>query len=410
MFIFLLLLLLQWNTAGAQPLVDAPAAILMDGNSGQVLFEKSADLRCYPASITKILTALIFVENVALDQVLEVGQDVPNQIEVGSSQIYLLPGEKLTAEQLLNALLVESANDAAVVMAEHISGSVPAFAEIMNQRAKELGALDSHFVNPHGLHDEQHYTTARDMALILKEVLKHPILTEIMHRRNYVIPSTGLQDTRYLWTKNKLFQTTAGVYYNENVIASKTGYTNQAGNTLVSAAKKEDLTLITVVLQCVGYMTYESTNALFNYGFSSFSPLILLKEQQVVESIQVGKQTLDLVAAQTLHYAKPLSQQGDVEQQVEIPEELDLPLDKGAQVGNVIYRIGDTEIGRTGLLAAEAVTAPFQLGIFLRNALFFLIALLFIAYVVLRIYVMQVNRKIRKRKLAKKRRSEYAKF
>lgn len=408
--LFFIVLFLFWRPVAAQPYVEAPVALLMDADTGQILYEKSIDVKSYPASITKILTALIFVENADLNEVLVVGDDVPYQIEIGSSQIYLIPGEELTGEQLLNALLVESANDAAVVMAEHISGSVSAFAEKMNQRASELGALNSNFVTPNGLHDENHYTTARDMGLIMQEVLKHPELVEIMTRRTYVIQETAYQPTRYLWTKNKLYLTTSGKYYNEDVIASKTGYTSQAGNTLVTAASKDGLNLIAVVLQCSGTMTYESTNTLLDYGFSSFSPLILLEGQEVVESIQVGDESLDLIAAQPLRYTLSSSDEREVQQVVEVPEELELPLNKGDQVGSVVFRLGDTEIGRIGLLAAEAVDVPFQLGVFLRNAFAILLALLFAVYLILRTYVYFVNRKIRKRKSAKKRRSEYAKF
>lgn len=409
--ILLLLLLLFWNpVSAAQPYVEAPVALLMDGDTGQILYEKSIDTKCYPASITKILTALIFIENVDMNEVMVVGENVPYEIEQGSSQIYLIPGEELTAEQILNALLIESANDAAVVIAEHISGSIEAFAKKMNQRAKELGATESNFVNPNGLHDENHYTTARDMGLIMREVLKHPELMEIMTRRNYIIPETLYQETRYLWTKNKLYLSTSSSFYNEDVIASKTGYTSQAGNTLVSAAAKDDLTLITVVLQCNGTMTYDSTNALFDYGFDSFSPLVLLEDNQVVESIEIGGDTLDLVAASELRYTLPSSQDPNIVQTVEISEDVELPLSKGAQVGSVVFSLDDTEIGRIGLLAAEAVAVPFSLGLFLGKALLCLLALLLAVYLILRVYVYRVNAKIRRRKLARKRKSEYAKF
>lgn len=412
-FLLLYLMILffyPWSVQASQPVVEAPVAVLMDADSGQILYEKASQEQSYPASITKILTALLFVENADMNESITVGETVPSQIEVGSSQIYLLPGEVLTGEQLLNALLVESANDAAVVIAEHVSGSVEAFAALMNQRARALGATHSNFVNPHGLHDENHYTTAEDMALILKEVIKRPELREVMVRRNYVIPATQHQETRYLWTRNDLYQSKSGAYYNENVIAGKTGYTNQAGNTLVSAAQKDGMTFIVVVLRCNGPMTYASTNTLYQYAFDQHSLLKLLDKDQVVKTIELGRKTLDLVAAQSFQASLPPSQHSSVEQVVELKEEVSYPLSKGDPMGTVVYLLGDREIGRIGLLAASAMKAPFSLGVFMRNLLVGIALFLVTAYLVLRVYVASVNRKIRKKKLAKKRRGEYAKF
>lgn len=407
---FLIGLFWPWPAYATGPVIEAPVAVLMDADSGQILYEKASQEKSFPASITKILTALLFIENVSLDESITVGENVPSQIEPGSSQIYLIPGEVLTGEQLLNALLVESANDAAVVIAEHISGSVEAFANRMNERAQELGATHSSFVNPHGLHDENHYTTATDMALILREVIKHPELREIMVRRNYVIPATQYQETRYLWTRNDLYQSKSGPYYNENVIAGKTGFTNQSGNTLVSAAQKDGMTFVVVVLRCSGPMTYASTNALYQYAFQQFSLLKLLEKDQVVQTIEMDKDSLDLVAAQSFQASLPPSQHSSVEKVVELDEEVSYPLNKGDSMGTVVYRLGGQEIGRIGLLAASAVKAPFSLGVLMRNLLIGLVLLLFTVYLVLRIYVASMNRKIRKRKLAKKRRGEYAKF
>ena len=166
----------------------------------------------------------------------------------GSSQIYLIPGEQLTREQLLYALLVDSANDAAVAIAQDIAGSVEKFVQEMNEKAKELGTLNTNFVNPHGLHDDNHYTTAYDMALIACEAMKNPIFRQVVKTERYIIPATNKQDTRYLYLGNRLVRnTTYRNYKYDGANGVKTGYTSKAGNTLIASASRNDLDLITVV-------------------------------------------------------------------------------------------------------------------------------------------------------------------
>ncbi|MBF7096564.1 D-alanyl-D-alanine carboxypeptidase family protein [Alkalibacter mobilis] len=396
----------------AQPSIEAPTGILMDGTTGQILYEKNCDETFYPASTTKILTALLFMENVAMDEILTVNEDVPNLIEQGSSQIYLIPGEQLTGEQLLNALMIESANDAAVVIAQHISGNVEEFGKLMTKRAKELGAVNSNFTNPNGLHDDNHYTTAKDMALILQKVIKYPALTEIMTRRNYVIPETAYQDTRYLWTKNKLLQSSQNNFYNENVIASKTGYTTKAGNALVTAAKKDDLTLITVVLNCIGTMTYNDTNAMLEFGFNGFKRIELLNNNQLLKTIQIGKDNLDLISSQEFSYTIPKNESETIESEIFLPDEISLPLEKGESVGKIVYTFNGSEIGAVDLLAATAISKPFSFLGILKTIFLIFILFLFIIYIGLRLYVERKNRIIRQRKALRNRktRNEYSKF
>ncbi|MDF2520269.1 MAG: DacC, partial [Clostridia bacterium] len=150
------------------PQVAAPSAILIDAETGRVLYEKNADVKRYPASTTKVMTGLLAAEYNKPDEKVTASQNVVN-IERGSSQIYVVPGEVLTMEQLLYALMLESANDAAIAIAENISGSIEEFAKLMNERAKSIGAVNTNFVNPNGLHNDNHYTTARDLALIARE-------------------------------------------------------------------------------------------------------------------------------------------------------------------------------------------------------------------------------------------------
>src|SRR5690554_3674131 len=204
-FITILIFFLLTNLTFAKELnILSPSAILIESNTGQILYEKNIDERLYPASTTKIMTALLLLEEGNLEKVIEINKDVPDLIEQGSSQIYLIPGELITREQLLFALLIDSANDAAVAIAQDISGTVEKFAEKMNNRAKELGAVNTNFVNPHGLHDNNHYTTARDLSLIAKEAMKNSIFREAISTSRYIIPATNKQETRYLYNTNRL--------------------------------------------------------------------------------------------------------------------------------------------------------------------------------------------------------------
>ncbi|SHE90682.1 D-alanyl-D-alanine carboxypeptidase family protein [Alkalibacter saccharofermentans] len=398
------------NTVNAQPLVESEAAILMDGNTGQVLFEKNSHDIHYPASITKILTALILVENTDPSDNIIVGEDVPFLIERGSSQVYLIPGEVLTAEQMLNALMIESANDAAVAIAQHISGSIEEFSALMNKRAKELGATDTNFTNPSGLHDDNHYTTAYDMAMIMKEVITHPELRDVMTTINYKIPKTQHQEERYLWTKNRLIRSPSNEYYYEDVTATKTGFTSMAGNTLVTSAARDSLSLITVVLKSRGVMTYIDTCNMLDYGFDNFTTTVLSEPNQLVKSIPFAGENLDLLADNRLVCTIPKDQASLIDAKVLVSENLDLPLDKGEVVGEVVYTLKGIEIGKVALLSAQAISKPFNLIDLVKSVAGAAFAILLASYSVLRVYVSRQNRKIRRRKKLKKIKNEYSKF
>jgi D-alanyl-D-alanine carboxypeptidase (penicillin-binding protein 5/6) len=406
----LLFLLSGLNTVNAQPSVGSDAAILIDGSTGQILFEKNSRETHYPASITKILTALLLVENTQPSDEIIIGEDVPTLIEKGSSQIYLIPGEILTVEQILDALMIESANDAAVAIAQHISGSVEDFSKLMNKRAKELGAVQSNFVNPNGLHDDEHYTTAYDMAMIMKEVIKHPELTEVMTKINSSIPETQYQEKRYLWTKNRLIRSSSSEYFNRDVIATKTGFTSMAGNTLVTAAERDSLRLITVVLKSSGVMTYEDTNNMLKYGFENYTHAVLSEENQVVETLSLEGETLNLIAGNKLVCAIPKDQSSLIDSQVSLKKDIELPLDKGEVIGEVVYTLNGIELGKVSLLSAQAIAKPFNVFDLLKSVAGIALVILVVSYAILRTYVYRQNKKIRRKKQLKKIKNEYSKF
>ncbi|MBQ7359234.1 MAG: D-alanyl-D-alanine carboxypeptidase [Lachnospiraceae bacterium] len=255
------------------PTVTADSAILMDAETGAILYAKDIHSKQYPASTTKILTALIAAENCRMDEIVTFSYDSVHDMPRGSSHIAIDPGEELTMEQSLQAILIASANEVSFAVAEHIvDGDWEDFAPIMNQRATELGCLNSNFVNPNGLPDDNHYTTAYDLAMIGKAFFANELLCKYASSTLLHIPPTDKQkDDIYAATTNELFK--GRKYPYEHIVASKTGYTDDAKNCLVSCAEKDGLKLICVVLHDYAPEQYKDTIALFDYGFANFEQL-----------------------------------------------------------------------------------------------------------------------------------------
>ena len=253
------------------PSVYAESAIVMEASTGLVFYEKNMHDIHYPASITKILTALLAIENSSLNETVTFSRESVYDILPGSSHIGMDEGEQITMEQALYGILLESANEVSYAVAEHVGGSIEGFADMMNKRAKELGCLDTNFVNPHGLPDSEHVTTAYDMALITREAIKNKTFLKIFGTRTYQIPPTNIQsETRYLAHHHR-FILKRDFFY-DDCIGGKTGYTDTARYTLVSVAKRGDLELIVVVMKDDTFEhQYTDTQKLFDFGFDNFS-------------------------------------------------------------------------------------------------------------------------------------------
>lgn len=270
--------------------IEADGGIVMDASNKAILYGKNIDQPYYPASITKILTALIAIERCDLNEMVTFSHDAVYNVEEGSSSAGIDEGDTLSVRDCLYALLLASANESANALAEHISGSREAFAELMNENAQSLGCTGSHFANPSGLNDENHYTTARDMALITRAAIENPTFVEICGARTYrlhglkrVSPEEFPQgypiaNHHKMWSKND------PVYY-EGAFCGKTGYTSLAGNTLVTCAKRNGMTLIAVILN--GHQThYADTKALLDFGFKNFQSLSVEDYETTYTSIR----------------------------------------------------------------------------------------------------------------------------
>lgn len=247
------------------PSVNAAGCVLMDLNSGDVIYKKNYHGRYAPASTTKVMTALITLEKCKLTDKVTVSKNP--QFEDGS-KIYLLEGEQVTVEQLLYALLLESANDSAVALAEHISGSKAAFAKLMTERAKELGCKDTNFTNLNGLYDKAHYTSAYDLTLITEKAMENPTFRKIVSTVSFnLLPTNKQKQTRFLHNHNKLLFYKGDKYQGADGV--KTGYTVKSKHTYVGSATRNGRTLIAVFLYD-DKTFYKETAALFNYGFNNF--------------------------------------------------------------------------------------------------------------------------------------------
>ena len=257
----------NWPTG---PVISAESAILMDADTGAILYAKNIHQKEYPASTTKILTTLIASERCSMDEIVDFSYDAVHDIDPGSNHIAIEPGEQLTMEECLNAILIRSANEVSFAVAEHISGTTwQDFGDIMNERAKELGCVDSHFVNPNGLPNEEHYTSAYDLAMIgraffANEALCKMTMTHMLH----ILPSERQPDD--IMEVNKMELIPGGKYAYPYLVGCKTGYTDVARSTLVSCAEKDGMKLICVVMKDENPNYYEDTISLFDYGFSNF--------------------------------------------------------------------------------------------------------------------------------------------
>ncbi|MGN0294139.1 MAG: D-alanyl-D-alanine carboxypeptidase family protein [Lachnospiraceae bacterium] len=262
------------------PSVESVSAVLMEVNTGTVLYAKNPDTPMYPASITKIMTALLTLENSKLTDTVVYEGEAVNALPPGYVSINAVEGEKMSVEECLRALLMYSANDVANALAVHDSGTIAEFAKKMNERAEEAGAKNTHFNNPSGLHESNHYTTAYDMCCIMRECIKYDAFNEIAGDRIYTLQTNNKRKEAFTFAaKHHMLFPTNPDYY-EYCVSGKTGYTSEAGNTLVTYAEKDGMKLVCCVMKAGSGVAYTDTEALFNYGFDNFNVVDVSTEEE----------------------------------------------------------------------------------------------------------------------------------
>jgi D-alanyl-D-alanine carboxypeptidase (penicillin-binding protein 5/6) len=327
-----------------RPEVSAESVVLVDIDSGQVLMAERPDLRRPIASTTKIMTALLVLEAVRPNDVVTAS---PNAASQTGAVLGLKPGEKITVRNLLYALLLQSANDAAVALAEHVAGDVERFLAEMNDRAHQLGARDTHFESPNGL-DDRGYSSARDMALLTVEAYRNPTFTEVVSRRAVNIPAPKGKP-RHIQNRNAM------LWLYPDAIGVKTGFTSAAGFCLVGAAERDGLRLAAVVLGAPED-AFSDAAALLDFGFETFERQLLIVEGERYGPLEVDGRVFPVAADVSLELL--LRRAANPDEVVVQESSLLLPLAAGERVGEVVVREGQRELGRVPLVTVEPVRPP----------------------------------------------------
>ena len=372
------------------PELHCEAMLLVDANTGKPVFEKNAQQEMYPASLTKIMTALLVLEAVddgrlSLDQQLTASESAMAGLDADGSSADIQAGEILTVEQLLECMLIVSANEACNILAGAVSGSVSAFVDDMNEKAAALGCQHTHFVNPNGLHDSQHYTSAWDLYLITAEAMKHEDFLRISDTARATIPATNLSEERHLYTTNYLIDTWRSLgYIYPDAHGIKTGSTDEAGHCLVSSATRGSLSFISVALggprvtledgEIRTYSFYD-TGKMFDWAFDSFSYQTVLGSDELIKEISVALSKVDHVSVHPAEDVELLLPNGTdpaaLERTLEYESPVDAPIRAGQVLGTLTLSLDGEALASVNLAASNDVEASGLL-VFGRNVRNFL--------------------------------------
>ncbi|NLV88598.1 MAG: D-alanyl-D-alanine carboxypeptidase [Tissierellia bacterium] len=342
--ILLIILLSSSIVYGDNIVLSSSSSILIDSNTGRVLYEKNPYIKMPMASTTKIMTALVALEYGKLDDEVTIDKEA---VGVEGSSIYLREGEKITLEDLLYGLMLRSGNDAAVAIAIHIADSVGNFVDLMNKKAKEIGAENTNFTNPHGLHDDNHYTTAYDLALITREAFKHEIFAKIVGAKSYV---SNRVENNYYYNKNK----TLWEYKGGDGV--KTGYTMRSGRCLVSSATRNNHRLIAVSLNASDW--FNDNYKLLDYGFDNYKPYLIYDKGQFIKKIDLEKgkkKYLDLVTDSSFTYLLKEDERERLKISIEVPDIVEAPIEKGTKIGHIYAFLDGKLINKSDLIASSSV-------------------------------------------------------
>ena len=413
--------------ASNSPALDATAALLVSPDSGMVLYSKNADQKRYPASTTKIMTALLTLENVSnLDEtVTSEAVDFEN-VTADSSNAGILLGEQVTVRDLLYALMLPSANEAAYMLARHVGGSWEQFVDMMNDRAAELGCTGTHFCNPCGLHEEDHYTTAHDLYLIAKEAMTDVTFRDIVSTVQHRMAKTNLHEERIIYTTNQLIFSSFQPWSYANCLGIKTGHTSQAGNCFVGYAEYGDAKLFSVVLGCSDSSkeypsvaaSFTDTKKLCQWGFENFTSKTLARQGEEVTytKVKLSTDTNQLLLTAKADVVALLPKDLDVkalELVEDIPEEVKAPVKAGDPIGTATYRYNGTDYGTVELVALNDIsrsTVLFyadKLSTFFQSMVFKILLLAAAAFFILHIFTGLVFGGVRRRRRRRSSRSRY---
>lgn len=354
-----------------QDALDADAAVILlyEMDSETMVYARGIDDRREPASLTKVMTCLLALEHGTLTDEIKVSEKALANMDPDGSSSDLTVGDTFTLEQLLYCLMIESANDAAAVIAEYVSGSEEAFVSLMNEKARELGCTGTHFANPHGLHDDNHYTTARDMAKIMLAALEYEKFQEIYSTGRYTLPASSLREERVMVTTNFLIGTSVTQdYYDDRVIGGKTGFTTPAGRCVMCVAQEDGLRYLCVILGAptistdtyTVYGNFVAASKALDYGFDNFTFAEVLSPLAPIAQLPVSEatQSVVLTPAQSVTTMLPADYDETLlttRYELTAQEGLTAPLEAGQAVGVVRKYYGSICVGETELVTVTAV-------------------------------------------------------
>lgn len=428
--------LLPGAAALTDPAPQAEAAFLADPESGFVLYEKNADEKRFPASTTKIMTALLVLENVDdLNKLVEVTEEDFEGVEADASKAGFKPGEQVPVIDLLYGLMLPSGNEAANTLARYVGGSVKDFVKMMNDRAKKLGCKNTHFVNPNGLHDDDHYTTARDLYKITQRAMQDETFQLIVNTAQKTLSKTNMTPERggkplKVFTTNMLiFSRHQPAYYYAYAKGIKTGHTSQAGYCLVSAAEKKGGKLISVMLGCerpegaAQAVTFAESRRMFEWGYENFTNMKLIEKgneaqnKQIPVRLSTEVDQLVLVTESDLEGTVPKDiNLDDLELNYDIPKSVDAPIQAGDKLGTLNVRYNGVDYGTVNMIAlsnvsrSEVLYFADKIEHFFQSPLFrflvLLIIVLFFAYFFILFYRAR-RRRLRRRQMMKSKQARY---
>ncbi len=386
-FIFMLVILfcLQTCTLAVQPSITAKGAILVETSTGRILYEKSSTRQMYPASTTKIMTAILVIENCDLSDIVTVSETALSNIPTGYVTCDIQVGEEISVKDLLYALMVKSANDAAYVLAEHVAGTIDNFSSMMNAKAKEIGCKETNFVNPNGIHSQRHYSSAYDLYLMAQYGMKNETFRNLVSTTSYTLPATNKHSEadRSFTTTNELINPDSGDNFYSNAIGIKTGFTSQAGNCLVAESSRDGLDFIAVVLNAEDSKSrYTDCKTLFDYAYDNFTLTKIKEKNTLIDTIEIENGTketknLDLLIDETITVINNKSiDMNQIIPEINLNENLTAPISSGDIVGSIKYKVDDIEYSANILAGSDVIPqTDFSIFILISGILLLLIAI-----------------------------------
>lgn len=364
--VFMLIFLFCLQSFSYAVSITAESAILVELSTGRIIYEKNSTKQMFPASITKMMTAIIVIENCDLQDTVTVSETALQNIPEGYVTCDLSVGEEISVNDLLYALLLPSANDAAYALAEHVAGSVDSFADMMNSKAEELGCENTHFVNPNGIHDSNHYSTAYDLYLIAKYCMENETFRTIVSTKEYTLPATNKHDAadRTFTNSNDLINPDKQNYY-KNAIGIKTGHTSMAGYCLASESSRDGLDFISIVLNSeTDNKRFSDSVSLFDYGYDNYTLTKVNEKNQTIQTIEVENATketasLNLLIDEEITVMNNREITADqIIPEITLNEVIEAPITAGTVLGTIKYKVDNIEYSANLIAESDVIEKP----------------------------------------------------